>query len=82
MQKAIPRLGILLLAFAVVCALSATPAFANTKSVNVVIIGGSTLDRNLYCANSGSAANVAGRTAGGCLNLTGVAGERSERSAI
>ena len=46
------------------------PALANTRSVNVVIIGGTTLDTNTRCANSGSAANVAGYTAGGCLALT------------
>ncbi len=77
MEISIRKIGIVRLAIAVAWCVSGFSALANTRSVNVVIIGGSTLDTRATCANSGSYANVAGRTAGGCLALTGPANEFS-----
>ncbi len=45
------------------------------QSQNVVIIGGSALDTGVPCVSSGPAANVMGATFGGCLPVTGPAGE-------
>jgi len=45
------------------------------QSVDVVFIGGTTLDTNVPCMWYGSDANVMGQTAGGCLPVTGLAGE-------
>jgi PKD domain-containing protein len=45
------------------------------QSVNVVIIGGTTLDTSTPCSYYGSGANVMGYTYGGCLPVTGPAGE-------
>src|SRR5258708_3318972 len=50
---------------------------SGTPSRNVVIIGGTTLDSNIPCANGGlpTAANVMSFTSGGCLPVTGLVGE-------
>lgn len=45
------------------------------QSVNVVIIGGSTLDTSTPCGYTSAAANVMYATWGGCLPVTGSAGE-------
>ncbi len=50
-----------------------SPALA--QSVDVVIIGGATLDLTDPCSSSGTAANVMGWTFGGCLPVVGPAGE-------
>lgn len=75
MEKPSRTLWIVLLAVAVAWVIASPRALANSRSLNVVIIGGSTLDRNAPCANYSSAANVAGGTAGGCLALTDAANE-------
>jgi hypothetical protein len=50
------------------------------QSTNVVFIGGSTLDTNVPCAGWGPEANNMGATAGGCLPVTGNAGELGDFS--
>lgn len=73
MERSIRAFGMLVLALG--WCITGPPASANTRSVNVVIIGGSVLDTNTTCANSGSQANVAGWTAGGCVAVSGPAAE-------
>ena len=75
MERFIRTLEKVLLAWAVALVVIAAPVWANTKSVNVVIIGGN----GSLSANSCSyyAANNAGWSGGGCLFLSGPANEFS-----
>ena len=74
MEHSIRTLRLVLTALGVVWC-GSTPAGANPRSVNVVMIGGSSLSTTIPCANSGGPANVAGWTAGGCLPVNGTPNE-------
>ena len=71
-------LGAMALALLIVLIAGVSPALADPEtgqSVNVVFIGGSTLDTSDPCSSSGTAANTMSYTYGGCLPVTGPAGE-------
>ena len=70
-------LGAMALALLIVMIAAVSPALADPhagQSVNVVFIGGSTLDTSVPCGY-GPGANVMDYTYGGCLPVTGAAGE-------
>ena len=77
-RQIIPLLAGMILLFCLVAIGGSSPVQADpeiNQSQNVVIIGGSTLDTNVPCSYYGGSANVMGWTYGGCLPVTGLAGE-------
>lgn len=76
--RTIRAVGVALLAFGSQGSLISQSAEATPhlgQSVNVVIIGGAALDLAIPCAGAGPEANNMGATFGGCLPVTGPAGE-------
>jgi hypothetical protein len=77
-QKTIGAAGLVLLLIGVCILFAGQSVQADPhsgQSVNVVIIGGTTLDTNVPCGNTTGAANSMTWTAGGCLPVTGSTGE-------